>query len=87
MPMYKIHGHVGLKHCVVSCLFPGQSEPPWAGAGLSHDIDRIHVPLPHVVEHVLHAPYTPQFPFTMPDEIYMLYLRIDIQQYHNNVYF
>ena len=79
--------NVVLAHCAVSYLFSGQCKRPFTGAGLSHDLDRVHVPLPHVVEHVLHAPHTPQFPFTMPNNIYMLYINIDIQQYHNHVYF
>jgi hypothetical protein len=57
----------------VSYKFPGQWEPPFAGAGLSHVLDRVNVPLPHVMEHVLHAPHTPQFPFTMPNNIYNYY--------------
>jgi hypothetical protein len=50
---------VGLKLCIVAYLFPVQSEPPYAGVGLSHDLDRVHVPLPHVMEHVLHVPHIP----------------------------
>ena len=42
-----------------------------AGDGLSHDIDRVHVPLPHVLEHILHSPHIPQFPFTMANKRYM----------------
>ena len=63
--MTYIPGHVVLAHCAVSYLFSGQCKGPFAGAGLSHDLDRVHVPLPHVVEHVLHAPHTPQVPFTI----------------------
>jgi hypothetical protein len=31
---------------------------------------------------VLHAPHTPQVPFTMPNKIYMLYIHIDIDIYN-----
>jgi hypothetical protein len=77
--------HVCILHCVVSYLFPGQSEPPCAGTGLSHDLDRVNVPLSHVLEHVLHSPHIPQIPFTMTNKRYMWYIRIDIKQYHYNV--
>jgi hypothetical protein len=59
-----IPGHSRLEHCDLSYLSPGQSEPPCAGIGLLHDLDRIHVPLPHVLEHEPHAPHSPQFPST-----------------------
>ena len=79
--------HARLKHCVASDLFPGQSEPPFTGGGLLHDLYLVNTLIPHVAEHVPHTPHAPQFPFTMPNEIYVLYISIDMQQYHNNVYF
>ena len=39
---------------------------------------RKNPPTCHNLLIVLHAPHTPQVPFTMPNKIYMLYIHIDI---------
>jgi len=38
-----------------SLLNPGQSKPPWAGAGSVHVRVRMRVPLAHVTSHPLQA--------------------------------
>ena len=65
-------------------LFPWQYEPPFAGDGLSHDLYLFNPPLPHVAEHILHAPHALHPPFTMVNKNICV-VHIDIQQYHNNV--
>jgi hypothetical protein len=63
--LYQIPGHGVVRHGVNSVSFPSQWEPPFAGAGLSHDLSRVNIPSPHVVGHEFHAPHTPQIPLTM----------------------
>ena len=53
--------HVGRTHTRVSEEGPVQSMPLLAGAGLSHSLVRISIPVPHVTEQVqgLHSPHSP----------------------------
>ena len=44
-------------------ICPGQSKPPFEGDGLSHNLDRVLVPPPHVTDHEFQPPHAPQFPF------------------------
>ena len=53
--------HGGRTHARVSEEGPVQSMPPLAGAGLSHSLVRLSIPVPHVTEQVqgLHSPHSP----------------------------
>ena len=53
--------HGDRTHTRVSEEEPIQSMPPLVGAGLSHSLVRISIPVPHVTEQfqVLHSPHSP----------------------------
>ena len=46
-----------------------QSDPPFAGAGLSHDRILVLVPVPHSLEHELHLDQSPTPPLTENNKI------------------
>lgn len=50
------------RHPCVSDLTPGQSAPPWAGAGLLHARSRVLIPLPHVLLQGDQGPQVDHFP-------------------------
>lgn len=57
---YEVHlpdRHDGKVHLVDCEELPLQSLPPWAGAGLVHERERVLHPAPHVA---LHRDQTPQ---------------------------
>jgi len=43
---------------------PAHWLPPWAGAGLLHDLDLVQVPVSQVTEHPAQEPQDPQLPWT-----------------------
>jgi hypothetical protein len=49
---------------VVVVVDPLHDAPPWAGAGLLHDLDLDFVPLPQLTEQDPHDPQFPQLPST-----------------------
>jgi hypothetical protein len=51
--------HGGRTHTRVSEEEPIQSMPPSVGAGLSHSLVRISIPVPHVTEHNIKSKLPP----------------------------
>ena len=60
-----IPGHGREKHERFSVPFPGQSYPPWAGAGSLHCLVLDSTPKPHVVLHTDQSCQSPQLPSTI----------------------
>jgi len=65
-------GHGFIRQALDSCCGPGQLSPLLAGWGLSHVLVRVRVPLPQIVEHVLHDPQMDHPPSTEYN-IYLIY--------------
>jgi acetoin utilization deacetylase AcuC-like enzyme len=61
---------VVIKHDIACSSFPGQLETRFAGGG-GHDLYLVNIPLPHVLEHVLHAPHSSQSVITIEYKRYV----------------
>lgn len=60
--------HVFNKHFSVSVFGPLQLFPPYAGAGALHFLERVLVPLSHLLEQDAQGPHCPQNPSTTLSE-------------------
>ena len=78
----RIPGHGREKHERCSVPFPGQSYPPWAGAGLSHCLVLDSTPKPHVVLHTDQSCQSPQLPSTIEkyESKNRVYSNLDMQK-------
>jgi hypothetical protein len=57
-------GHAVVEHSSIALICPEQCNPAFEGDGLSHILDRVIVPLPHVTGHEFQPSHAPQFPYT-----------------------